>query len=228
MRNNLASRYSHHWLLVSFRVPKQSQSQLLLRPPSQPQLWKPTPVSDLLAASTSTSAPVMVVPDVTTPIAVPVAVPTPLSTPPTPTPTQQRPTVTPAVIQEPPQDIPIPPASLPTSAPATVPPPGPSSQESASTGPRLTGRVVLSGARELFTQRGIVLQPVVEEVSVDAFPEDRLARAQIFVMDWDGGGVKQLTSNSKVRNGARYASWSPDNSQIVYFPIRTLSPGPSD
>ncbi|MEE3004438.1 MAG: hypothetical protein VX638_03170 [Chloroflexota bacterium] len=33
----------------------------------------------------------------------------------------------------------------------------------------MTGRVVLSGARELFTQRGMVLQPVVEEVSVDAF-----------------------------------------------------------
>ena len=73
--------------------------------------------------------------------------------------------------------------------------------------------MVLSGARELFTQRGIVLQPVVEEVSVvafdganrpqwswdeekidfDAFPEGRLTRTQIFVMDWDGGGVKQLT-----------------------------------
>ena len=36
-------------------------------------------------------------------------------------------------------------------------------------------------------------------------------------MDWDGGGVKQLTSNSKVQNGAQYASWSPDNSRIVYF-----------
>ena len=39
----------------------------------------------------------------------------------------------------------------------------------------------------------------------------------MFVMDWDGGGVKQLTSNSKGQNQARYASWSPDNSQIVYF-----------
>ena len=62
-----------------------------------------------------------------------------------------------------------------------------------------------------------MLQLAVEEGLADAFPEDRLARAQIFVMDWDGGGVKQLTSNSKVRNGARYASWSPDNPQIVYF-----------
>ena len=97
--------------------------------------------------------------------------------------------------------------------------------------------MVLSGARELFTQRGMVLQAVVEEVSVDAFdganrpqwfwdeekiafdafPEVRLARALIFVMDWGGGGVKQLTSNSKGQNGARYASWSPDYSQIVYF-----------
>ena len=73
------------------------------------------------------------------------------------------------MIQEPPQDTPIPPALVPTSVPAAVPPPGLSSQESASTGPRLTGRVVLSGARELFTQRGMVLQPVVEEVSVDVF-----------------------------------------------------------
>jgi len=83
----------------------------------------------------------------------------------------------------------------------------------------------------------MVLQAVVEEVSVDAFdganrpqwfweeekiafdpfPEVRLARAQISVMDWDGGGVKQLTSNSKGQNGARCASWTPDNSQIVYF-----------
>ena len=62
-----------------------------------------------------------------------------------------------------------------------------------------------------------MLQLAVEEVSVDAFPEDRLARAQIFVMDWDDGGVKQLTSNSKGQNGARYSSWSLDNSQIVYF-----------
>ena len=89
----------------------------------------------------------------------------------------------------------------------------------------------------MFTQRGMVLQAVVEEVSVDAFdganrpqwfwdeekiafdafPEVRLARALIFVMDWGGGGVKQLTSNSEGQNGARYASWSPDNSQIVYF-----------
>ena len=51
----------------------------------------------------------------------------------------------------PPQDTPIPPAMLPTSAPATVPPPGPSSQESASIGPRLTGRVVLSSGNILFS-----------------------------------------------------------------------------
>ena len=29
--------------------------------------------------------------------------------------------------------------------------------------------------------------------------------------------VGQLTSNSKGQNGARMASWSPNNSQIVYF-----------
>ena len=67
--------------------------------------------------------------------------------------------------------------------------------------------MALSGARELFTQRGVVLQTVVEEVSVDAFdganrpqwswneekiafdafPEGRLARAQNFL--WTGTAV---------------------------------------
>jgi hypothetical protein len=56
-----------------------------------------------------------------------------------------------------------------------------------------------------------------EKIAFDAFPDGRLARAQIFVMDRDGSEVRQLTSNSKGQNGARYASWSPDNSQIVYF-----------
>ena len=125
----------------------------------------PTPVPP--AAATPTSAPAITVPDVATPTAVPVAVPNPQSAPPTPTPTQLAATITPAVVQEPPQDIPLPPTTPPpTPVPATVPPPGPSSQESASTGPKLTGKVVLSGAQELFSQRGLSLQPVVEEVSV--------------------------------------------------------------
>jgi hypothetical protein len=56
-----------------------------------------------------------------------------------------------------------------------------------------------------------------QKIAFDAFPEGRLGRAQIFVMDRNGGGVRQLTSNSKGQNGAREASWSPDNSQIIYF-----------
>ena len=57
-----------------------------------------------------------------------------------------------------------------------------------------------------------------EKIDFNASPEGSQTRTQIFVMDWDGGGVKQLTSNSKGQNQARYASWSPDNSQIVFFP----------
>jgi TolB protein len=56
-----------------------------------------------------------------------------------------------------------------------------------------------------------------KKIVFDAFPEGRLGRAQVFVMDRNGGGVRQLTSESKGQNGAREASWSPDNSQIVYY-----------
>jgi len=111
-----------------------------------------------------------------TAIPAPVAVPAPQSVPPTPTPTQQPQTVTPAVVQEPPQDTPIPPTMPPpTTVPATVPPPGPSSQESALTGPKLTGNVVLSGAQELFSRSGLVLQPVVEEVSAFSLDGSQMA-----------------------------------------------------
>jgi len=63
----------------------------------------------------------------------------------------------------------------PTTVPATVPPPGPSSQESALTGPKLTGNVVLSGAQELFSRSGLVLQPVVEEVSAFSLEGSQMA-----------------------------------------------------
>ena len=72
------------------------------------------------------------------------------------------------------QDTPTPPpepATVPSPVPskqepATVPSPVPLNQEPASTGPRLAGRVVLVEAQELFSQRGLVLEPVVDEVSV--------------------------------------------------------------
>ena len=53
-----------------------------------------------------------------------------------------------------------------------------------------------------------------------AFPDGRLGRAQIFVMDRAGGGVRQLSSESNGQNGSRAASWSPDNAQVVYFSDR--------
>jgi dipeptidyl aminopeptidase/acylaminoacyl peptidase len=59
-----------------------------------------------------------------------------------------------------------------------------------------------------------------EKIAFDAFPEGRLGRAQIFVMDRDGGGVRQLTSESQGQNGARSASWSPNNIKIVYVSDR--------
>lgn len=39
-------------------------------------------------------------------------------------------------------------------------------------------------------------------------------------MDRDGGGVRQLTSESQGQNGARSASWSPNNIKIVYVSDR--------
>ena len=59
-----------------------------------------------------------------------------------------------------------------------------------------------------------------KNIAFDAFPEGRQGRTQIYVMDRDGGSVRQLTAESEGQNGARAASWSPDNSQIVYFSDR--------
>lgn len=84
-------------------------------------------------------------------------------------PDQETPVVTPSVDKVPLQDTPAPPVSGPT----TVPTPRPSSQEPASTGPRLAGKVVLVEAQHLFSQRGLVLEPEVAKVSVfglDGFP----------------------------------------------------------
>jgi len=55
-----------------------------------------------------------------------------------------------------------------------------------------------------------------EEIAFHAFPDGRLSRAQIYVMDRDGGGVTQLTFKTKGQNGARVPSWAPDNTSIVY------------
>ena len=59
-----------------------------------------------------------------------------------------------------------------------------------------------------------------KRIAFDAFPEGRQGRTQIFVIDRDGGGARQLTAESEGQNGAREANWSPDNSQMVYFSDR--------
>ena len=78
------------------------------------------------------------------------------------TPGQETQAVTPSVDKVPFQDTPTPPVS----DPAAVPTPGPSSQEPVATGPRLAGKVVLVEAQELFSQRGLVLEPELAKVSV--------------------------------------------------------------
>ncbi len=55
------------------------------------------------------------------------------------------------------------------------------------------------------------------KIAFHAFPKGRLARAQIYVMNRDGGDVTQLTFNTAGQNGARNPSWSPDNSLIAYM-----------
>ena len=59
-----------------------------------------------------------------------------------------------------------------------------------------------------------------EKIAFDAVPWGGLGRSQIFVIDRDGGGVRQITADAEGKNGARAPSWSPDNSQIVYVSDR--------
>ncbi len=42
---------------------------------------------------------------------------------------------------------------------------------------------------------------------------DRSGKSQLYVMNADGSGVRQLTTDSA---GAHSARWAPDGSQIVY------------
>ena len=50
------------------------------------------------------------------------------------------------------------------------------------------------------------------------FQSDRSKSADIWVMDYDGGNVKQLTSNLSLD---LYSSWSPDSKSVVFYSSRT-------
>jgi len=113
---------------------------------------EPTPTPD--AVATSEPTPVPVEPSVAAPASPAIS--------PGATPIRESPAVTPSVDKVPLQDTPAPPVSDST----TVPTLGPSSQEPAPTGPRLSGKVVLAEAQELFSQRGLVLESELAKVSV--------------------------------------------------------------
>ena len=132
-----------------------------------------TPASGQIAVA-STSTPVPAEPVAANPTSAAVAVEKSVSIPqviaPGPTPSQETPAVTPKVSENPFTDTPAP-----TPSPATVPPSVLSSPEPAPTGPRLTGKVVLVEAQELFSQRGLVLEPELAKVSVLGLDGSRVA-----------------------------------------------------
>ena len=54
-------------------------------------------------------------------------------------------------------------------------------------------------------------------IAFHAFPDGRLAPAQIYIINQDGSGQEQITNQTQGQNGARHPSWSPDNSQIAFM-----------
>ena len=55
------------------------------------------------------------------------------------------------------------------------------------------------------------------KIPFHAFPNGRLAPAQIYSINKDGSGKERITNHTQGQNGARHPSWSPDNSNIAFM-----------